>query len=38
MHFRKSDIYADTGPARNEKNVSHSTTKAEIISFDAGLR
>ena len=37
MHFRKSNVRANK-MCKKQTSVSHSSTEAEIISLDAGLR
>ena len=38
MHFRKSHVCASKWMCKKQTSVSHSSTDAEIISLDAGLR
>ena len=38
MHFRKSHVCANMWICKKQTSVSHSSTEAEIISLDAGLR
>ena len=38
MHFRKSNICANVGLCKKQTSVTHSSTEAEIISLDTGLR
>ena len=38
MHFRKSYVCAKKLDVQKQTSVSHSSTEAEIISLDAGLR
>ena len=38
MHFRKSHVCPISWVCKKQTSVSHSSTEAQIISFDAGLR
>ena len=38
MHFRKSNVRANKLDVQEKSSVSHSSTEAEVISLDAGLR
>ena len=38
MHFRKSHVCAKKLDVQKQTSVSHSSTEAEVISLDAGLR
>ena len=38
VHFRKSNICANVGLCKKQTSVTHSSTEAEIISLDTGLR
>ena len=39
MHFRKSNIFVPISwMCKKQTSVSHSSTEAELISLDAGLR
>ena len=38
MHFRKSHVRTISWMCKKQTSVSHSSTAAEVISLDAGLR